>query len=118
MSNEKRVRAISYGASIVFIIIATVMAAFFTKAQAKELPGTSVEALPVACTTAEKAQEIVEDSFDTILLSGKSGLNGYGTVVLYNRSHGAYSIIFMVNPDKICFIDMGYGRSAILKERI
>lgn len=118
MNTENKIRKIVYTALVAFVFVVAVVSCGKAQAQTPESPTASVEALPVTCTTPEEAEKLLGNTFDTMLLTGKSSVSGYGTAVLFNRSTGHYTIIMLTDDNRVCFVDLGKGTSKVLQRFI
>lgn len=118
MNKERMLAKIGYGAIIAFILAVTLVVSCTAKANTQTQPKSSAEALPIVCTTPEEAEKAIGNSFDTMLLSGQSSVTGFGTAVLFNRNTKHYVIVILTKDNRVCFVDMGRGESAVLQRFI
>ena len=116
MNKERMLRKIGYGAITAFVLVAALVVSCAAKANTQ--PPTATEALPIICTTPEEAEKALGNAFDTMLLSGRSSVTGFGTALLFNRISGHYVFVILTGDNRVCFVDMGRGESKVLQKYI
>lgn len=118
MNKERMLRKIGYGAITAFVLVAALVVSCAAKANTQAQPPTATEALPIICTTPDEAEKALGNAFDTMLLSGRSSVTGFGTALLFNRGSGHYVFVILTGDNRVCFVDMGRGESEVLQRFI